>query len=338
MSTQRAAWNGVLHGRAHCTYLRRCPFPQHVGYNKLACCRITTTSPSHVDASAAPSASSADSARRSESVRSRLQHRAHTQVYISPHQDDETLSMGAAIAADTAAGKDVHLILVTQGNNARGHRVVNNALTRAGLPPITQAQYQAGRNAEFISAAKKLDVKTQNIHFLGVEDTDEPQPFRAAIDRIINTYGLQAAYNSMSWLDKNPAHYHLADHLDRQCREGNGPECHFYQYSSYQPDAPSYAITTAVTTPIGVWIPSTDGRVLHAAEEYRRWDPSNGRYAIGWKHSVSRSFRALRERPGVWTHGPSSRDAWATDSDRTRALNWIATTQSRPDSELATLR
>lgn len=289
-------------------------------------------------AEVAPAALAAERRRRA-AIDLGLTHRRSTQLYVVPHQDDETLAMGGAIASDVAAGRTVILVLVTKGNNTRGNRLVNESLAAEGRAPITQAEFQEGRKREFVAAARALGVPARNLRFLAVtDDVTAKAPMQAVVDRLVAQHGNRVGYNAMSWLDANPTHYAIADRLDAKCRTGTLKECHFYQLNAYQTMAPKYAQVSPVVTPVGKWVPDTGGRVRKAAEEYRRWDPARGRYAIGWRHSIPRGFTALMAKPGSWTHGPSKRDQWATPADRTAALTWIRATQPSPDPTLATLR
>lgn len=278
-------------------------------------------------------------AARMRAINTGLSHRRGTQLYIVPHQDDETLTFGGAIAADVAAQRNVILVLVTQGNNTLGTKRVNDTLAAEGRERITQDEYVAGRKREFAAAAKALGVPAKNVRYLDVRDGgDTKKNMYRAVDQLVQQHGNRVAYNSMSWLDKHPTHYHLADRLDSLCRVNTLKECHFYQYGAYRVGAPKIGSVSPVVTPVGKWIPDTKGRVVKAANEYRLWDPDNGRYAIGWQHSVPRGFAALLQKPGSWTHGPSKKDQWAKPADRTAALTWIAANQKDPDPTLAKQR
>lgn len=289
-------------------------------------------------ADAAPTTLAAERRRRA-AIDLGLAHRRSTQLYVVPHQDDETLAMGGAIVSDVAAGRNVILVLVTKGNNTRANRLVNQSLAAEELAPITQAELQKGRDREFVAAARALGVPARNIRFLTVtDDVTDKARMETVVDRLVAQHGNRVGYNAMSWLDANPTHYAIADRLDTKCRTGTLKECHFYQLNAYQTMAPKSAQTSPVVTPVGKWVPDTSGRIRKAAEEYRRWDPARGRYAIGWRHSIPRAFTALMAKPGSWTHGPSKRDQWATPADRTAALAWIRATQPSPDPTLAKLR
>ena len=247
--------------------------------------------------------------------------------------------MGAAIAADVAAKRNVILVLVTQGNNVGGTNRVNRSLEAEDRDRISGKEFVAGRKREFAAAARALGVPAKNVRYLNIPDGgDVEASMRRAVDQLVAQHGNRVAYNSMSWLDQHPTHYHLADRLDALCRVNTLKECHFYQYGAYRVGSPRIGRVNEVVTPIGAWIPDTRGRVVKAAEEYRRWDPDAGRYAIGWRHSVPRSFAALLQKPGSWTHGPSKRDQWSTPADRTAALAWIAKNQKQADPVLAKQR
>lgn len=46
-------------------------------------------------------------------------------VFLTPHPDDETLSMGAAIAYHVERGRDVHVVSVARGESSGARRMIN---------------------------------------------------------------------------------------------------------------------------------------------------------------------------------------------------------------------
>ena len=71
--------------------------------------------------------------------------------FFTPHQDDEVLSMGAAIQAMTNAGRPVYVVLLTDGGSSQ-YCTKNNA----PLNWTTKAQCVAGRDAEFTNGVKSM--------------------------------------------------------------------------------------------------------------------------------------------------------------------------------------
>lgn len=66
-------------------------------------------------------------------------------VFFTPHQDDETLSMGASIVQHVRAGRTVYVVLLTTGQNSWVHT----------LYPSTEV-FIAERDREFVAAVKAM--------------------------------------------------------------------------------------------------------------------------------------------------------------------------------------
>ncbi len=246
-------------------------------------------------------------------------------VYLVPHADDETLMMGAAIAADVRERRRVYLILVTQGQSQRGLSAVNVDLARRrpGAGALTMAQYSQARWVEFVAASSRLGVDSTQ---LSQENIAEGQlsaaTANAVVDRAVSRFGPTARYRTMSWLDDNPTHYRLGYALDTGCAQRGLSDCRFFQSPRFQVQ-PDRAIRNAypVVTPAGDWSIDTSGAVASAAAEYARWDPASGRYAIGAGHSVPGLFAHLRHFPRSWSHGRSTQ--WRSEADRAAARAWV---------------
>ena len=80
-------------------------------------------------------------------------------IVLAPHPDDESLGCGGLIAACVAAGRDVHLVILTDGSAS--HRDI------AGWPPERIAALRA---TEVEAAARELGVKPSNLHLMGAAD------------------------------------------------------------------------------------------------------------------------------------------------------------------------
>lgn len=71
-------------------------------------------------------------------------------VYLIPHQDDETLTCGAAILSEVQAGREVICMLATRGEKA------NNNMSSLLGRPVTADEVQAARDKEFTEACRRL--------------------------------------------------------------------------------------------------------------------------------------------------------------------------------------
>lgn len=74
-------------------------------------------------------------------------------LYIVPHQDDESLTMGAAILADVAAGHDVYAIIATDGKLDSPRTGATAALI--GYTPSYE-EFSAARDREFTASVNEL--------------------------------------------------------------------------------------------------------------------------------------------------------------------------------------
>lgn len=107
---------------------------------------------------------------------------AQTAVFVAPHQDDETLAMGAAIQNHVAAGFAVHVLLLSNGVNS-------GARARVGL---TRAEFTGARDDELHRASTALGIPTSRVH-ISRHSTEDGR------------VTVQAAEDSINWfLDQHP--------------------------------------------------------------------------------------------------------------------------------------
>lgn len=248
-------------------------------------------------------------------------------IYFVPHQDDEVLSMGASIASHAKAGREVHLVLVTDGSGSGAITKVNAKLKQEGRAPLTVAQFSKARNAEFEASAIKLGVKKQNLHYERLVDGKvTSQQAEKVIDKYIAAYK-GASFKSMSWLDLHNDHYKLGYALNNRCVSGIVTDCRFYQSALYQkgsthPNALSKPQNTVVSPKGGRYASATE--IARAAAEYKVWNPAAGRYSVGYL-SVASSFDHLLKNPSSYYHKNNAN--WRSVADRDAAKKWINTIQ-----------
>lgn len=97
-----------------------------------------------------------------------------TVLFVTPHQDDESLSMGAAIRAHLEAGHDVHVLLLTTGQNSAAR-----SKTSLDVPQFIEA-----RDDEMKRACRRLGVRFANIHVIPMRAEDGALTVEGAIDGI----------------------------------------------------------------------------------------------------------------------------------------------------------
>lgn len=197
-------------------------------------------------------------------------------IYFVPHQDDETLIMGASIEEHVAAGRIVHIVVVTDGGASR----VRAVLAGEGYV-LTRAQFVAARNREIVAAARRLGVPWWRVHF---EDVLDGTLTVATATRIATKWA--TLYPGAS-LKTTSAHDALSDHVNmaKGVAATVSNDKRYLQYRHYWS-----------TMPVSGWFTTGYAPVRYAVNEYRVWNPSIGRYAIGWT-SVSSDFQALLADP-----------------------------------------
>ena len=239
-------------------------------------------------------------------------------VYIVPHQDDETISMGADIVAHVAAGRPVKLVMVHDGtaSAARG------AICQKTGHCLTVQEFGAARDREFIAAAAKLGVPASNITF---ERLPEAQSTSAQAEAVIDKYIALypgASFKTMSWLDLHPDHARLGYAMNNRCVFGQITDCRFLQSPLYQHGS-TIKRNPVVTPKSGKY--TNKPLVQAAANEYKYWNPQQGRYAVGY-YSVRQQIDYVYNSHYSLYHMNNSN--WWSTTDRNTAKSWIQTYQS----------
>lgn len=79
---------------------------------------------------------------------------APVSVYVTPHQDDEVTSFGAAMLEEVAAGVQVIVLIVTRGESS-GARTNPTLISRLGYTPTVE-EFSAARDREFVEAVTRF--------------------------------------------------------------------------------------------------------------------------------------------------------------------------------------
>ncbi len=123
-------------------------------------------------------------------------------LVLAPHPDDETLGCGGLIAECCARGRDVHVLIVTDGS-------LSHPGSRAWPPDRLAAQ----REREATDAVALLRLPRDRIGFLGVRDGSAPHagdPFDAAVARIVEHAAARSARTLLATWEHDPHADHLA--------------------------------------------------------------------------------------------------------------------------------
>jgi LmbE family N-acetylglucosaminyl deacetylase len=208
-------------------------------------------------------------------------------VFFAPHQDDETLTMGADIRHHFVAGRQVVVVLVTNGgaSAARASMCASKGIC------LTAPEFVIARDAEQFAAIQHLAPGAQIFY----ENQPDGALTVAAATAVIQKYiGLfpNGSYKTQSWLDVHPDHIALGTALRNLTNAGLVPnnDARFEQGRSFWD-----------TMPINGLFVDADAAVTAAYDEYYYWNPPIGRYAIG-SQSVPTAFDAARVDPRSRCH------------------------------------
>lgn len=226
-------------------------------------------------------------------------------VFYTPHQDDETLFMGQVIAHHALAGREVHVVLCSNGFGSSTLAEINGTAAdgnlwggyhypaREGYAPLTLEQYSEARTREMVAACAQLGVPADRVH-LG--RADAPAASSADLPSTISTAwaaevmeswaahfaGLGGHY-TMWWGDNHPDHANLGAalrSLHDQGAVGFGDTRWLVK-----PEQASAAGASVYGLPSNL-----SATVVQMARRagwcYRAWQPAAGAFAIGY-HSVS---------------------------------------------------
>lgn len=122
-------------------------------------------------------------------------------LVLAPHPDDETLGCGGLIAEACAQGRDIHVLIVTDGTGSH-----------PGSPAWPAARLKAQREAEAREAVAALGLPADRLHFLGLQDAHAPHE-GAEFDAAVREIATYAASHDARTLLATWRHDPHADHL-----------------------------------------------------------------------------------------------------------------------------
>ncbi len=224
-------------------------------------------------------------------------------IFYTPHQDDETLAMGASIAESVRKGYPVYVVLLTNGDNPSTNAILNG-ITKCSFHNtnhnfnLTNQDFINARNAEFLAACKALGVHKVFIsnNGKGFDETIGLENMNLKFFETISFFGTQyplASHHSISGNcdpynkkgDRMNAHRACANAL--QLLYASDSSKNIYLYKDYVYYFPKEERTASFIKKNK----KRDTKKKHKAfEEYNLFDPTKGRYAIGYQHSVWELF------------------------------------------------
>lgn len=220
-------------------------------------------------------------------ARTRRLTRAVTIWYV-PHPDDESIFMGGAIASEP--DRRHILVLLTPGE---GSQAIHSLRRRLGRD-IGLDEFVAARDREFSAAIERLGVVRRDVHRVGLPDGGITEDSVLAVIRRHARRHPGAAHRTMSYLDPHTDHATAGRALRRAHTLGLVEDAKFFLPVPQVVDERADRLVL-------------DDRAREAKKaalaEYRRFDPDQGRYAIG-RRSVSELVTFHHRTPDERVHGP----------------------------------
>lgn len=237
-------------------------------------------------------------------------------LFVAAHPDDETLSMSVAIAEHVAAGQDVHVLIVTDGEGSSAVKAINGLTTSPwwgrlhdpdaeGYTPLTAADLGTARVAEArravaqLASPGKVTIHLAHLADGGVSVADAKAAVLAVADAIAPGAAVRLkGHTYLATAETHPDHLAVGQALkdlsaDDPARFGDRRHYVLPQHwgvtglPGQSWDLPANADITA--------------RAHNAARAYGAWAPELGSYAIGW-HSVPSYFATLDAAPKCLVH------------------------------------
>jgi LmbE family N-acetylglucosaminyl deacetylase len=230
-------------------------------------------------------------------------------VFYSPHQDDETLFMGQVIAHHALVGREVHVVLATNGETSGALAEINGTApdpgwwggyhfpTREGYAPVSRDEFGRARSREFAAASRQLGVMAANIHFGLPGQTHDNLPPRidvAAAESLMVAWAEhftatgrdQVGHYTMWKGDPNPHHAALGQALQNE----NNAHPQWFGDARWlvKPEQATAARASVYRVPAAHQANAV-AMARRAARCYTAWAPAQGMYAIG-RHSVPAYF------------------------------------------------
>ncbi len=230
--------------------------------------------------------------------------------FLDPHQDDGVLFMAQVAAHHVLAGREVHVVLMTNGSTSSALAEINGTATdptwwgtpdhdpaAEGYTPLTPAGFGLARTREWRQSWRHLGVPPERQQFgegwLAQSDGLPNNISVAYATGVIETLAAAEAaagrdkpgFYTMHWEDPQPDHaavgtalrnLRLADPAFSDARWLVKPE------EAADAGAVPYTVPATMLTEVV-------RRQKHAAWAYGAWAPEQGAYAIGM-HSVASYF------------------------------------------------
>lgn len=217
-------------------------------------------------------------------------------IYVNPHQDDETLSMGAQLAKDITAGKEVYILQFTRGDLTKALIPINERLKNEGYPEINRTQLGEARTREMTAGLVAAGLPAENVIQYPY---NEKQATTEQIAKDIETFVAKFPGRTIQLRSL------IAD-LRYDVSAGN------YDHTNTENAAKLFMLNnpgrvTSYRQFLGSWkasYPAGYVRMYTNPQEtanwhkmidaFGVWDPANGRYRVGY-YSIESAFHQVKE-------------------------------------------
>jgi LmbE family N-acetylglucosaminyl deacetylase len=230
-------------------------------------------------------------------------------ILVAPHPDDETLGGGVTVAKQVAAGRDVHILLLTRGTGSvvRGELNGQRPSNWWGVVHDPAAEGYAPLSKDAFGKAR-YDELTTAVHCLGGAQLHEANltdgqvtvaQAKAAISGLVAQVGKDASVYAPSWaVDNNPDHLAAGQALRELATEQPTVygDVTWYVLPVYWSDPRLSGVKWSWDTPTD----AIRNRARNACRAYAAWHPPHS-YAIGY-HSVENFFAVIDTNPRSMLH------------------------------------
>ena len=240
-----------------------------------------------------------------------------TILYFAPHQDDELIVLGVDLCKSTRSNPaTTHVYLCTDGSASGVRKSLCNGATDCTLHPephhytLTTEEFIAARDREYRLSCFSMGVPTENIHIPPLRQRDQGLTFEAAEAIIRDALSQIGSDVFVSVRTISPLYAHRKQQDDHKnlglaatklFREGKFQELVLIlEYEAMEDCFQRFPETSFTEIQA-----DTDDfeKLTTAAAAYRRWNPENGFYAVGY-HSVQGEFVTLLRDPRVLFYRP----------------------------------
>lgn len=231
-------------------------------------------------------------------------------LYFVAHQDDELCNTGVLLAEEAESFfDDTYVILCTDGGGSGVIKVLADGQScwlHEGKHTfsLTRKEFSLARDREFLESCSFLGVKKENViihHNRGLDGSLSEIQAECIIRETVNLFPDEKDFRirAVSPLfegRQNPDHRAIGKCCERLFDEGLFSELILVTDSCFEGNCrelfPDVAYSDAKASGEAL------KKIKAAGDAYGRWEPENGRYAIGW-HSVKGEFEAIEKNPEV---------------------------------------